>query len=55
MKKEKEVCIVKECGNPISIKKHKLCKPHANQLYRDGVVQAKRVRKNKKHDVVIFV
>jgi hypothetical protein len=53
--KEDTKCIVKSCTNKIFVKKLKLCTTHANQLYRDGVVQTKPIKKRKIHDTVIFV
>ena len=51
----KDQCIVPNCTNKAATKKHKLCHSHRAQLYRDGVVQTRPLKKYRKYDVIKFV
>lgn len=49
MKYDKNICIVPGCNGRISVKKHKLCKPHVQRLYTTGSVGHSKVKKRKVH------
>jgi len=48
--KDLGVCCIKDCKNPVKIKKHRLCNAHVRRLYVHGTVGTKPVNKRKTHE-----
>lgn len=40
-------CKIKSCEREVSIKKHELCRAHANYLYSTGEVPEKKIKKRR--------
>jgi len=54
-KKSPNKCIAPGCVNDIQVKKHQICRTHANQMYRHGVISSEPLKKRNMKHVVKFV